>query len=71
MPLTICEVNLELTWSRDCVSTSSTGAEKFQITETKFYVPVATLSTQVMRNYFNNENLLLKEQLTGINMNPV
>ena len=46
MPLTICEVNLELTWSRDCVSTSSTGAGKFQITETKFYVPVATLSTQ-------------------------
>ena len=46
MWLTICEVNLELTWSRDCVSTSSTGAGKFQITETKFYVPVAILSTQ-------------------------
>ena len=41
-----CEVNLELTWSKDCVITNSTGAGKFQITETKLYVPVVTLSTQ-------------------------
>ena len=41
-----CEVNLELTWSKDCVITNSTGAGKFQITETNLYVPVVTLSTQ-------------------------
>ena len=46
MPLINCEVNLELTWSRDCVITNSTGAGKFGITETKLYVPVVTLSTQ-------------------------
>ena len=46
MPLINCEVNLELTWSRDCVITNSTGAGKFVITETKLYVPVVTLSTQ-------------------------
>ena len=46
MPLINCEVNLDLTWSRDCVITNSTGAGKFAITETKFYVPVVTLSTQ-------------------------
>ena len=40
------EVNLELTWSRDCVITNSTGEGKFEITETKLYVPVVTLSTQ-------------------------
>ena len=46
MPLINCEVNLILTWSRDCVITNSTGAGKFKITETKLYVPVVTLSAQ-------------------------
>ena len=46
MPLINCEVNLILTWSKDCVITNSAGAEKFEITETKFYAPVLTLSTQ-------------------------
>ena len=46
MLLINCEVNLILTWSRDCVITDSTGAGKFTITETKLYVPVVTLSTQ-------------------------
>ena len=32
MLLINCEVNLVLTWSRDCVITNSTGAEKFKIT---------------------------------------
>ena len=46
MSLINCEVNLILTWSKDCVITNSTGAGKFAITETKLYVPVVTLSTQ-------------------------
>ena len=46
MPLINCEVNLILTWSRDCVFTDSAGAGKYAITETKLYVPVVTLSTQ-------------------------
>ena len=46
MPLINCEVNLILTWSRDCVITNSTDAGKFAITETKLYVPVIILSTQ-------------------------
>ena len=46
MRLINCEVNLELTWSRDSVITNSNGAGKFAITETKLYVPVVTLSTQ-------------------------
>ena len=45
MPLINCEVNLELTWSRDCVITNSTGERKFEIIDTKLYVPVVTLST--------------------------
>ena len=46
MPLINCEVALMLIWSEDCVITNSTGKGKFAITETKLYVPVATLSTQ-------------------------
>ena len=52
MSLINCEVNLIMTWSKDCVTTNSTGEEKFAITETKLYVPVVTLSTK------DNEKLL-------------
>ena len=40
MPLINCEVNLILTWSKDCVISSATGETKFKITETKHYVSV-------------------------------
>ena len=69
MALINCEVNLILTWSKDCVITNSTGEGKFAITETKLCVPVVTLSTK------DNEKLLqqlksgFKKQLVGINMN--
>ena len=49
MPLINCEVNLILTWSANCVIVSTNVANQsatFTITETKFYVPVVTLSTQ-------------------------
>ena len=46
MPLINCEVNLTLTWSSICVITNSNGAKTFEITDTKLYVPVVTLSTQ-------------------------
>ena len=46
MPLINFEVNLILTWSSTCVITDSTGAGTFEITDTKLYVPVVTLSTQ-------------------------
>ena len=57
MPLINCEVNLVLTWSKDCVITNSEGEGKFAITETKLYVPVVTLSTQ------DNAKLLQQLQL--------
>ena len=55
MPLINCEVNLILTWSSTCVITHSNGAGTFEITDTKLYVPVVTLSTQ--------ENTKLLQQL--------
>ena len=52
MPLINCEINLILTWSEDCFIPSAAGDTKFKKTETKFYLPVITLSTQ------DNEKLL-------------
>ena len=49
MPLINCEVNLILSWSRNCVIVSSNDANQnatFAITDTKLYVLVVTLSTQ-------------------------
>ena len=49
MPLINCEVNLILTWSSTCVLISTAiqnQAATFEITDTKLYVPVVTLSTQ-------------------------
>ena len=49
MTLINCEIILILTWSSNCVviytDVANQGAT-FAITETKLYVPVATLSTQ-------------------------
>ena len=60
-----CEINFILTWSEDCVISSATGETKFKITDTKPYVPVATLSIQ------DNAKLILKEQLIGTNINQI
>ena len=49
MPLINCEVNLFLTWSSTCVATNFAGAGRFEIIDTKLYVPVVTLSTQPNR----------------------
>ena len=46
IPLINCEVELILTWCKNCVISSATGETKFLITETKVYVPVVTLSTK-------------------------
>ena len=55
MALINCEVNLILAWSSTCVITNSNGFGTFEITDTKLYVPVVTLSTQ--------ENTKLLQQL--------
>ena len=69
MALINWEVNLILTWSKNCVITGSEGEEKFAITETKLYVPVVTLSMQDNAKLLQQKKAVLKEQLTGINMN--
>ena len=49
MPLSNCEVNLILTWSSTCVLIATNIPNQnatFEITDTKLYVPIVTLSTQ-------------------------
>ena len=46
MPLINCEVSLILTWSSSFVISNSTSEAKFEITDTKLYAPVVTLSTK-------------------------
>ena len=70
MPVINCEINLNLTCSENCVITSKAYREAiavleintptnaiFQITDTKLYVPVVTLSTE-------NDKKLLKQLRT-------
>ena len=49
MPLVNCKIDLELTWHKDCMISSADAAAgqivSFMITNTKLYVPIATLST--------------------------
>ena len=55
MSLINCEVNLILTWSSDCVLIATdiqNQAATFEITDTKLYVPVVTLSTQENTKFF-------------------
>ena len=49
MPLINCEIELILTWSRNCViiyTDVNNQVPTFTITETNLYVPLVTLSTQ-------------------------
>ena len=71
MPLINCEVQLILTSSKDCVITNSTCEGKFQITETKLYVLVVTLSTQDNAKLFQQLKCGLKRTINGTNINRV
>ena len=58
MSLIICKTSLILTWSTDCVISSTAGETKFAIADTTLYVPIVTLSTQ--------DNAKLLEQLKSV-----
>ena len=64
MPLINCEVNLILTWSKDCVITNSSGEGKFAITERKLYVPAVTLSTKDNEKLFQQLKLGFKKTIS-------
>ena len=71
MPLINWKISLQLKWSRNCIIVAGTTNNQnptFQINDTKLYVPVVTLSAQENINFFNNQKLVLKEQLIGTNI---
>ena len=59
----ICEINLILTWSANCVITNSTIAWKFATTDTKLYIPGVTLSTQDNAKALKQLNSDFKRQI--------
>ena len=83
MPLINCEVNLILTWSSSCVLIATCTQNQnatFEITDTKLYVPVVTLSTQKntkflqqlksgFKRVINWNKYLLKPELLAQNPN--
>ena len=64
MPLVNCKIDLELTWHKDCMISSVNAAAgqvvAFTITNTKLYVPVATLSTKDNNNLAKQLNDVFK-----------
>ena len=46
MPLINSKINIDLSWSEDCVISSATGETKYAVTDTKHYNSVVTLSTE-------------------------
>ena len=46
MRLINCKIHLELSWTKNFAMSSIAGVTAFQITSTKLYVPIVTLSTK-------------------------
>ena len=64
IPLINCEIEIVLTWSKNCVLADMTAANnpptglEFQITDTKLYVQVVTLSKE-------NDKIFLERLISG------
>ena len=69
MPLIICKIHLELSWTKDCIMSNIVGNTTFQITSTKLYVPIVTLSTKDNVNLTNQFDEGLRGLSTGMNTN--
>ena len=59
MPLINCEINLTFTWSEDCLliyGDVDNQVPKFEITETKLYVPDVKLLHQLKLGFYRTIN---------------
>ena len=56
MPLINCKIKLNLTWKKGCVLSNQAGNAVFIINDTKMYVPVATLSKEVNKDFIEQQN---------------
>ena len=72
MPPINCEIGLTLTCSANCVIIANPVNNQqptFAITDANFNVLVVTLTTQDNAKVLQRLNQVLKDQLTGININ--
>ena len=56
MPLINCKVHLDLKWIKGCLLSNVAGDTKFQITDTKLYIPVTTLSKEDNKDFIEQQN---------------
>ena len=71
MPLINFDISLQLKWSRKCIIVAATTNNQnptFQVNDAKLYVPIVTLSTPENIKLFKQLDLILIEQLIGINI---
>ena len=71
MPLINFDISLQLKWSRKCIIVAASTNNQnptFQVNDAKLYVPIVTLSTQENIKLFKQLDLILIEQLIGINI---
>ena len=71
MSFSNCETKLMLTRSRNCVICEANGATAFAITDTKLYVPVATLSTKDNRKLLQKLKSGSKKQSSRTKINQM
>ena len=63
MPLINCKIHIKLNWTKNFVMSNTDGGTTFNITTTKLYVPIVTLSTK--------DNVNLTKQLNEVFKRPV
>ena len=56
MPLINCKIKLNLTWKRECVSSTADDDAVFIINDTKLYVQVVTLSKEDNKDFIEQQN---------------
>ena len=56
MPLINCEIKLNLTWKKECVLSTGGGDAVFIINDTKWHVPVVTLSKEDNKDFIEQQN---------------
>ena len=54
IPLINYKIHLELNWIEDCILSSAGGSAKLKIMDTKFHVPIVTLSAKDNANLTKN-----------------
>ena len=68
MPLINCKIKLNLTWKKECVLSTDDGNAVFIINDTKFYVPVVTLSKEDNKDFIEQQNKKFQKSIIGTNI---